>query len=88
MLPMLENYYVCGEKEKARKIITTITETLEGKLTYYNQFDKKQNVKNETQRSLAMYNSIVKIAYAHDDVAYANVLANSFQEKLQNSDLR
>ena len=88
MLPMLENYYKCGEKEKARNIITTITETLEEKLTYYNQFDKKKNVKNETQRSLAIYNSLVKIAYAQDDITYADTLANSFQEKLQNSDLQ
>ena len=88
VLPMIENYYVCGEKEKAREITTTIKEMLEEKLTYYNQFDKNKNIKNETQRSLAIYNSIVKIAYAHDDVAYADVLANSFQEKLQNSDLQ
>ncbi len=84
---MIENYYECKEKEKARDIIATITETLEEKLTYYNQFDQKKDVKNETQRSLSMYNSIVKIAYAHDDVDYADVLANSFQENISKAEL-
>jgi len=90
MLPMAENYYLCGEKEKARNIITTMTETLEEKLTYYGQFDgaQKQSVKSDIQRSLAIYNSSVKIAYAYDDKEYANVLANNFQEKLQNSNLK
>jgi hypothetical protein len=34
-----------------------------------------------------MYNSIVKIAYAHDDVDYADVLANSFQENISKAEL-
>ena len=62
VLPMLENYYECKEKEKARSIISTITQNLEEKLNYYNQFDQNKDVKNEKQRSLSMYNSIVKIS--------------------------
>ena len=65
----------------------TCIETLEEKLNYYNQFDQKKDIKNETQRSLSMYNSIVKIAYAQDDVDYADVLANSFQENISNAEL-
>ena len=87
ILPMIENYYECKEKEKARDIIATIKETLEEKLSYYNQFDQKRDINNETQRSLSMYNSIVKIAYAHDDVDYADVLANSFQENISKAEL-
>ena len=74
-------------KRKSQSIIATITETLEEKLNYYNQFDQKKDIKNETQRSLSMYNSIVKIAYAHDDVDYADILANSFQENISKAEL-
>tara|TARA_Y100000991_G_scaffold96062_1_gene72402 strand:- start:313 stop:570 length:258 start_codon:yes stop_codon:yes gene_type:complete len=84
---MIENYYECKDKEKARVIIETMIETLEEKLSYYNQFDQKKDIKNEIQRSLSMYNSIVKIAYTHDDVDYADILANSFQENISKAEL-
>ncbi len=90
MLPMAENYYICNEKEKARAIITTMIETMEEKLTYYNQFEgaQKNSVKNEIQRPLALYNSAVKIAYSFDDASYAEKLAKQFQEVLKKSDIR
>ena len=40
-----------AKKKKNQRYCATITETLEEKLNYYNQFDQKKDVKNETQRS-------------------------------------
>ena len=88
VLPMIENYYLCNEKDKAKNINNNIIETLEEKLNYYNQFDpEEKGINNEKQRSLSMYNSIVKIAYAHDNIDYADVLANSFQENISKAEL-
>lgn len=90
MLPIAESYYQCSQIEKARQVISTMTHMFEEKLLYYNLFDEnhKQNVRNEIQRTLSLYSSTVKIAYAHDEEAYADELAKGFQEKLQNSGLR
>jgi hypothetical protein len=90
MLPMAENYYICGEKEKARAILTTMTETMEEKISYYNQFegDQKARIKNEIQRPLALYNSAVKIASNFDDAGFSAALVQEFQELLKNSDIR
>lgn len=87
LLPMVENYYECNENEKARKIITTFMEILDQKLNYYYQFDQKNDVKNDIQRSLSMYNSIVRIARTHDDAEYAKGLDDRFQENVTKSRL-
>jgi len=90
MLPIAENYYVCGQQEKAREVINTMTEMFDEKLFYYNQFDQdeKNSVRNDIQRTLSLFSSSVKLAYAYDEEEFADILANSFQEKLQNSGLR
>lgn len=90
MLPVIENYYSCNEGEKAKAIISAMTQMFEEKLTYYAQFDgnRKSSVNGDIQRSLSLYSSIVKIAYAYDSAEFADELAKGFQEKLQNSGLR
>jgi hypothetical protein len=90
ILPVIENYYVCEQDQKAREIITTMIGMIEEKLTYFKQFEgeNKNTISGEIQRALSLYNSTVKIAIAFDDIDYSNQLANGFQEQMQNSNLR
>ena len=89
MLTIAENYYLCNEKEKAREVISTMIKVMDEKLSYFNQFEGElqKNVENEVQRSLALYNSAVKIAFNFDDRDHANKLSQQFQEVLKNTDI-
>ena len=88
MLPIAENYYVCGQQEKAREIINTMTLMFDEKLGYFAQFDENEKNSAEVQRTLSLFNSTVKLGYAYDTEEFADTLANSFQEQLKNSGLR
>ena len=90
MLPIAENYYVCGQPDKAREVLNTMTQSFDEKLFYYGQFegDRKNSIRNDIQRTLSLFSSSVKVAYTYDDTEFADELANSFQEKLKNSGLR
>ena len=90
MLTVAENYYLCNEKEKAREVISTMIKVMDEKLNYFNQFEGalKENVSNEVQRALALYNSAVKIAFSFDDKDHASKLSQQFQEVLKNSDIK
>ena len=39
MLPIAENYYVCGQPDKAREVLNTMTQSFDEKLFYYGQFE-------------------------------------------------
>lgn len=90
MLPIAENYYTCNEKEKGRAVLSTMMNTFNEKLNYYNSFDEDDRgaIKNDIQRTLSLFSSAVKLAYAFDDEKYADGLANEFQLHLQNSGIR
>lgn len=90
MLPIAESFYACGEIEKARMIISTMQEMFEEKLTYYAQFEEenKDAVRSDTQRSLSLYNSIVRVVMANDTEAYAEGIANDFQTRMKTSNFR
>ena len=88
MLPIAENYYACGETEKARAIISTMQNMFDEKLDYFAQFDDKTAVKSDIQRSLSLYNSIVRVANSNDQGAFVDSLANDFQNKMQTSNFR
>ena len=90
MLPIAESYYACKQNEKARTIIATMQNMFDEKLNYFAQFegDDKGAVKNDIQRSLSLYNSIVRVTYANDDEAYADVIANDFQTQMKSSNFR
>ena len=78
------------DNKRAREVINTMTQMFDEKLFYYGQFDEdeKNSVRSEIQRTLSLFSSSVKLAYAYDNEEFADILANSFQEKLQNSGLR
>jgi len=90
MLPIAESFYACNETEKARAIISIMQNMFEEKLTYYAQFEDEDKgaVKNDIQRSLSLYNSIVRVVMANDTDAYAEEIANDFQTRMTNSNFR
>jgi len=90
MLPVAENYYVAQEKEKARQVIETMTDLYEENMNYYLQFDEEQqaNIMSDMQRSLQFFSSTVKLAYAYDDIEYADALAKRFQNLVESPDLK
>ena len=88
MLPIAENYYTCGETEKARTIISTMQNMFDEKLDYFAQFDDKTAVQSDIQRSLSLYNSILRITNSNDQGAFVDSLANGFQNKMQTSSYR
>ena len=88
MLPIAENYYTCGETEKARTIISTMQNMFDEKLDYFAQFDDKTAVQSDIQRSLSLYNSILRITNSNDQGAFVDSLANDFQNKMQTSSYR
>jgi len=90
MLPIAESYYACKETEKAREVVSIMQTMFDEKLSYYAQFegDDKGAVQNDIQRSLSLYNSIVRLSYANDEEAYADGIAKDFQTKMKSSNFR
>jgi len=90
MLPIAENYYICNEKDKARNIITTMANSFDEKLNYFNQFEGnyKLGVKNEIQRAISLYNSTARLALTYDNGDFAADIGAKFQEQMQKSDFR
>ena len=90
MLPIAESFYACNETEKARTIISIMQNMFEEKLTYYAQFEDEDKgaVQNDIQRSLSLYNSIVRVVMANDTDAYAEEIANDFQTRMKSSNFR
>jgi hypothetical protein len=90
MLPIAESYYACKQTEKARAVVSTMQTMFDEKLNYFAQFegDDKGAVQNDIQRSLSLYNSIVRLTLANDEGAYADDLASDFQTKMKTSNFR
>tara|TARA_B100001093_G_scaffold141452_1_gene133935 strand:- start:5247 stop:8285 length:3039 start_codon:yes stop_codon:yes gene_type:complete len=89
-LPIIENYYICEQNKKARDIITQMIGMIEEKLTYFGQFsgENKDTILGEIQRALSLYNSVVKIAVAFEDIEYSNKLAKGFQDQMESNNFR
>ena len=90
MLPIAESYYACKQPGKARAVVSTMQTMFDEKLNYFAQFegDDKGAVQNDIQRSLSLYNSIVRLTLANDEGAYADNLASDFQTRMKTSNFR
>lgn len=68
------------KKEKARKLTGELKTVLQENLRYYSQFDESsvQAVFNDIERSLLMYDQLVKTAVRFDDAAYVNTLKEEY----------
>ncbi|WP_372744258.1 DUF2723 domain-containing protein [Lutibacter sp.] len=80
LISYLDIYYNLNKKEKARKLASELKTVLQENLTYYSQFDQSniESVFSEIERSLLMYDQIVKTAIQFDDENYANALKDEY----------
>jgi mRNA-degrading endonuclease YafQ of YafQ-DinJ toxin-antitoxin module len=60
------------------------------KLNYYAQFDddNKSAIKNDQQRTMSIYNSVVKVLYENDEGDFTDKISADFQAQMQNPKLR
>uniref|UniRef100_UPI00356823FE hypothetical protein n=1 Tax=Lutibacter sp. TaxID=1925666 RepID=UPI00356823FE len=85
LISYLDLYYSLDKKEKARKLASELKTALQENLTYYSQFDESEieSVFNEVERSLLMYDQIVKTAIRFDEETYANSIKEEYVEYLK-----
>jgi hypothetical protein len=80
LISYLDIYYALNKKEKARKLASELKTVLQENLTYYSQYDENniEDVFNDIERSLLMYDQIVKTAIQFDDEDYATSLRDEY----------
>ena len=80
LIGYVDLYYELGKKEKARKLTAELKVVLQENLRYYSQFDEStvEAVFNDIERSLLMYDQLVKTAIRFDDAAYANNIKEEY----------
>ncbi|NEW79048.1 MAG: DUF2723 domain-containing protein [Gelidibacter sp.] len=80
LIGYVDLYYGLNKKEKARKLTAELKIVLQENLRYYSQFDEStvEAVFNDIERSLLMYDQLIKTAVRFDDAAYANTLKEEY----------
>ena len=85
LIAYIDLYYRLDKNEKARKLASELKKALQENLTYYSQFDESEieSVFTEVERSLLMYDQIVKTAIRFDDEAYATSIKDEYVDYLK-----
>ena len=85
LISYIDLYYSLNKIEKARKLAAELKIVLQEQLTYYSQFDENEieSVFNEVERSLLMYDQIVKTSIRFDDETHANSIKDEYVEYLK-----
>ncbi|NLP57754.1 DUF2723 domain-containing protein [Lutibacter sp. B1] len=80
LISYVDLYYSLNKKEKARKLVSELKTVLQENLTYYSQFDESniESVFDEIERSLLMYDQIVKTTIRFDDEDYATLIKDEY----------
>jgi hypothetical protein len=80
LIGYVDLYYGLNKKEKARKLTAELKIVLQENLRYYSQFDEStvEAVFSDIERSLLMYDQLIKTAIRFDDEAYANTLKEEY----------
>ncbi len=80
LIGYVDLYYGLDKKEKARKLTAELKIVLQENLRYYSQFDEAtvEAVFNDIERSLLMYDQLIKTAVRFDDTAYANTIKEEY----------
>jgi len=73
LISFIDIYYSLNKKEKARSLTNQLKSVFQEKLRYYSQFDESdiENVFDQIQRNLLMYDQIVKTSIRFDDEDFA-----------------
>jgi len=85
LISYIDLYYILNEKEKARTLIAELNKVFQENLTYYSQFDDSYfgMIEDELQRSLLMYDQIIKTAAQFDDETYITSLKEEYVSYLK-----
>jgi len=85
LISYLDLYYRLDKNEKARKLASELKTVLQENLIYYSQYDEYEieSVFTEVERSLLMYDQIVKTAIRFDDETYATSIKDEYVEYLK-----
>lgn len=80
LISYIDLFYLLDDKEQARKLIGELNQVFQEKLTYYSQFDEAdiEIVFDEIERSLLMYDQVVKTAAQFDDEDYVTILKDDY----------
>ena len=80
LISYLDLYYSLNQQEKARKLTSELKTVLQENLIYYSQFNESEieNVFNEIERNLLMYDQLVKTAIRFDDETYAILIKDEY----------
>jgi len=80
LIGYVDLYYGLDKKEKARKLTAELKTILQENLRYYAQFDESnvEAIYNDIERSLLMYDQMIKTAIRFDDETYANGLKEEY----------
>lgn len=80
LISYVDLYYALNKTEKARKLTAELKTVLQENLTYYSQFNDSEveTIFNEIERSLLMYDQIVKTSIQFDDEEYATILKDEY----------
>ncbi len=81
----IETYYKLGDKEKARKVATTIISKLKEKLDYLSQFNDSylEAIFDDIERNLLMYDNIVRTTVEFDDDSYSEKIRNNYVDTIK-----
>ena len=80
LISYIDLYYQIDKTEKARKLTGELTTVLQENLTYYSQYDEYEieAIFTQVERSLLMYDQIVKTTIRFDDEAYATQIKDEY----------
>ncbi|MBG7629048.1 MAG: DUF2723 domain-containing protein [Bacteroidetes bacterium] len=80
LISYIDLYYLLNENEKARTLVSELSTVFQENLTYYSQFSENdiEGIFNEIERSLLMYDQVVKTATQFDSEDYSNSLKDEY----------
>ncbi len=85
LIGYVDLYYGVNKKEKARKLTSELKIVLQENLRYYSQFNASnvETIFSDIERSLLMYDQLVKTAVRFDDAAYADTIKEEYVSYLK-----
>ena len=85
LISYIDLYYLLNETEKARSLSKELTTVFQEDLLYYSQFSEAdiEGVFNEIERSLLMYDQVIKTSAQFDAETYAISLKDDYVNYLK-----
>jgi len=80
LISYVDLYYTLNKKDKARKLAAELKTVFQENLSYYAEYDETnvESIFSDIERSLLMYDQIVKTSVRYDDETYATNLKDEY----------